>query len=356
MRTPFVVFSLPRSRSAWLSRFLTYGEWSCGHEELRHMRSLDDVRAWFSQPCTGTAETAGAPWWRMLERFAPEARVLVVRRPAAEVVESLLKVPGCAFDREALARHIVRLDRKLDQIEARLQNVMSVAFAELDQEAVCAKAFEHCLPYPHDHDHWAKWSGQNVQCDLRAMIRYVDAYRDPLERLAQQAKQQTIAAMSRRRSAETAGVTIQLESLESWLKDGHALFEEHCTQVGEAPGDWKTKNFPLMLRLEMAGVLQIMTARSNGRMFGYLMTLITPSLASADTTAAYHTTFFASRDMPGLGMKLQRAALSQLKERGVDEVFMQAGLRGSGERISAIYKRLGAENNGQMFRLNLKEA
>ncbi len=28
---PFVVFGLPRSRTAWLSRFLTYGDWVCGH-------------------------------------------------------------------------------------------------------------------------------------------------------------------------------------------------------------------------------------------------------------------------------------------------------------------------------------
>jgi hypothetical protein len=353
---PFVVLCLPRSRSAWLSRFLTYGDWVCGHEELRHMRSLDDVRAWFSQPCIGTAETAGAPWWRMLERFAPGARVLVVRRPVAEVVESLMRLDGCTFDRERLSRHMEKLDRKLDQIKARVPGVLSVNFADLEQETVCAEVFEHCLGLPHDHGHWAKWNAQNVQCDMRAMMRYFEAYRPALEKLAQQAKQQTIAAMARRQSLDLSGVTFQAEPLDAWIRDGRPLFEEHLVQVGEAPGDWRCKNIPLMQRLENAGVLQIMTARCNGRMFGYLMTLITPSLASETTTSAFNTTFFASPDFPGLGLKLQRAALAALKERGVDEVFMQAGLRGSGERIASIYKRLGAENNGQMFRLEMTEA
>lgn len=352
----FIVYSLPRSRSAWFSRFLTYGQWVCGHEELRHMRSLDDVRAWCSQPCIGSAETAAAPWWRMLDRFAPRARVLVVRRPVAEVVESLMRLPGCTFDRERLTEAMWRQDRKLDQIAARAANVLSVDFHDLDKEEVCAAAFEHCLQYPHDHDHWARWAPLNVQCDMRAMMRHFEAYRPALERLAQQAKQQTIAAMARRRPVEADGLTFQVEPLEAWQRDGQALFAEHLVQVGETPGDWRCKNWPLMARLEEAGVLQVMTARSNGRMFGYLMTLVTPSLASEDTTSAFNTTFFASPDFPGLGMKLQRAAVKALRERGVDEVFMQAGLRGSGERIGAIYKRLGAENNGQMFRLNLTEA
>ena len=131
---PFVVFYLPRSRSAWLSQFLTYGEWVCGHEELRHMRSIDDVQAWFSQPNIGTAETAGAPWWRLLDKFAPNARVLVVRRPRDEVAKSLMKIAGTQFDRAGLDALLLKLDRSLDQIEARLPNVLSVSFDSLNEE------------------------------------------------------------------------------------------------------------------------------------------------------------------------------------------------------------------------------
>ena len=89
-------------------------------------------------------------------------------------------------------------------------------------------------------------------------------------------------------------------------------------------------------------------------MFGYLMTLITPSLTSESVTAAVNTTFYASPDAPGLGLKLQRETMRTLKARGVDHVFMQAGTRGSGPRIASMFKRRGAVDDGQMFRLQLE--
>ncbi len=91
-------------------------------------------------------------------------------------------------------------------------------------------------------------------------------------------------------------------------------------------------------------------------MFGYLMTLVTPSLTSEGITSASNLTFFASPDAsPGLGMKMQRAALAALKERGVDDVFWECGSRGSGPRLSTMYRRLGATEHGQTFRLQLTE-
>jgi hypothetical protein len=353
---PFVVFSLPRSRSAWLSRFLTYGEWMCGHEELRHMRSLDDVQAWFSQPNIGTAETAGAPWWRLLERFAPNARVLVVRRPRNEVAESLINIPGTQFDRTALDSILLKLDRSLDQIEARLPNVLSVSFDSLNEEDTCAAVFEHCLQQPHDLDHYARLAPVNIQINMPALMRHYAAYAPAMEKLASIAKHETIAAFAPEVNEPPEGITFQTEDFDSWVQDADKLFDEHLVQVGETPGNWQNKNLPLMRGLDNVGAMQIMTARCNGRMFGYLMTLISPSLVSPDILSATNTTFFASPEFPGLGLKLQREAIKELKNKGVDELFFEAGKRGSGPRISMLYKRLGAQDHGSAYRLQLKEA
>lgn len=350
---PFVIFALPRSRTAWLSRFLTYGDWTCGHEELRHVRSLDDVAAWFAQPCTGTIETAGAAWWRML---APGVKVVTIRRPVAEVVDSLMRIPGCRFDRDALTRNMTRLDAKLDQIEARIPGVLSVRFSDLADEATCARVFEHCLPYAHDNDRWAALAPINVQIDMRALIRYCQAYAPALDRVAALAKQKSLATMALQRSADTDGVTIQCEDFDTWRRDGEALFKNHCLTVGEVPDQWERKNIPLMAKLYEAGAMQIMTARCNGRMFGYLMTLISPSLVSEGIVTGTNATFFADDQFPGLGMKLQRAALAELKKRGVTEVFWEAGQRGSGPRLGTMYRRLGGVAHGQTYRLELSEA
>jgi hypothetical protein len=353
---PFVVFSLPRSRSAWLSRFLTYGEWMCGHEELRHMRSLDDVQAWFSQPNIGTAETAGAPWWRLLDRFAPDARVLVVRRPRNEVAESLMNIPGTQFDRAALDSILLKLDRSLDQIEARLPNVLSASFDSLNEEDTCAAVFEHCLQQPHDLDHYARLAPVNIQINMPALMRHYAAYAPAMEKLALIAKHETIAAFAPEVNEPPEGITFQTEDFDSWVQDADKLFDEHLVQVGETPGNWQNKNLPLMRGLDNVGAMQIMTARCNGRMFGYLMTLISPSLVSPDILSATNTTFFASPEFPGLGLKLQREAIKELKNKGVDELFFEAGKRGSGPRISMLYKRLGAQDHGSAYRLQLKEA
>lgn len=355
MPDPFVILSLPRSRSAWLSRFLTYGDWVCGHEELRHWRSVDDARTWLGQPCVGTAETAGAPWWRLLGSVAPGARVVVVRRPVHEVLESLALRPGLSFDLPKLKRTLTQLDHKLGQIEKRLPGVVSVRFGDLDREDVCAALFEHCLPYRHDSARWKALDATNVQINLPALFRYYAAFQPSLEKFAKVAKHQTIAQMRPEEGPLPEGLTIQVEDFETWRSGGRPLFEEHCVLVGEAPDEWERKNIPLMRVLDAGGAMQITTARCNGRMFGYLVTLISPSLAETGLLTGTNTTFYASPQFPGLGMKLQRAAVEALKARGVARLYGQAGVRGSGRRIGAIYRRLGAESDGEVFCLDLRE-
>jgi hypothetical protein len=267
-----------------------------------------------------------------------------------------MKIAGTQFDRAGLDALLLKLDRSLDQIEARLPNVLSVSFDSLNEEDTCAAVFEHCLQQPHDLDHYARMAPVNIQINVPAMMRHYEAYAPAMEKLASVAKHQTITALAPKVNEPPEGVTFQTEDFDSWVRDADSLFDEHLIQVGETPGNWQNKNLPLMRALDGVGAMQIMTARCNGRMFGYLMTLISPSLTSPDILSATNTTFFASPEFPGLGLKLQREAIKELKNKGVDEVFFEAGKRGSGPRISMLYKRLGAQDHGSAYRLQLKEA
>lgn len=351
----FVVLSLPRSRSAWLSRFLTYGDWYCGHEEIRHLRSIDDIKLWFEQPNVGTAETAGAPWWRTLLDYAPDVKVVVVRRPVEDVFDSLMAIPGTSFDPAVLLPLLYKMNCKLNQIEARLPNVMSVNFADLAEEATCARIFEYCLPYKHDPAHWAALAPVNIQINMAATMRYMQAYKPALDKMAKMVKQKTLSDMAVREPVDPAGIAFQTEPFDVWLRDARPLIENHLMIVNEDPENWKGKNLTLMQQLDDIGAMHIMTARCNGKIFGYLMTLLSPSLVSDKLKSATNTTFYASPDVPGLGMKLQRAALKSLKDRGINEVFMEAGKRGSGPRLSVLYERLGAQEHGTAYRLELAE-
>jgi GNAT superfamily N-acetyltransferase len=276
---------------------------------------------------------------------------VVVRRPVAEVVESLT---AFGFDPALTGPSMRRLDAKLDQVVKRT-GALEVTFDALNEEATCRAVWEHCLPYPFDHAHWQRLAGENVQCDMLALVRYAVAFREQLGKLTAQARHAEIRELTTRKPVEPAGITFQTEDCETWRRDGRKLFEDHCMVVGEDPREWETKNWPLFKAIEDAGAMQITTARSNGRMFGYLMTLVAPSLVSDKTLSATHTTFYADPSFPGLGMKLQREALARLKARGVDEVVWEAGNRGDGPRLGTMYRRLGATEHGRTYRLELTE-
>jgi GNAT superfamily N-acetyltransferase len=352
---PFVIFALPRSRTAWLARFLTYGAWECGHDEIRHCRSLDDVKAWLGQPCVGSVETACAPFWRLLPALAPDARVVVVRRPVHEVVDSLMQLQLGCFDLALLTTAMWRLDRKLEQIERRVPGVLSVAYADLEHEATCARVFGHCLALPHDPTWWSGWAPINIQINMVHCLRYFTAHAPQLSKLAKTAAHRIVSAM-RPEKGEFDGVTFQVEPFSQFYRDAEPLFREHLVQTEQAPDDHARKNLPLLQLLDDVGMMQCLTARANGRMFGYLMTLVAPSMDSPDVIQGEHHLFFASPAIRGLGMRLQRAALEMLRQRGVHEVIMRAGHRGSGPRLGTFYRRLGAEPFGQMYRLQLEDA
>jgi hypothetical protein len=136
------------------------------------------------------------------------------------------------------------------------------------------------------------------------------AYGPRLANLAKTAKSVTLAGMQPR--AETfplEGVTIQVETVDSLIEGGQHLFVEHLLVVGESPDSWRSKNHQLMREAEKIGALRVFTARSNGRMFGYLMQHIAPSLQTSGVQTAVHGLFYASPLIPGLGRRLQRAAV-----------------------------------------------
>lgn len=351
--TGFVILALPRSRTAWLARFLSYRDWHCGHEQLRYVRSLDDVRAWLSQPNTGTCETAAAPFWRLLLKYSPDTRIITVRRPVGEVVDSLLKA-GISVDRATLQAGMARYDRKLDQIERRVPGVMSVTFADLAAEETCRRIFETCLPYPHDHQRWVALAGENIQISLSAMVRYVKENYTELDRVA------TIAMCAmlkdlRSRKAASGEVTVREETVDDLARDGREMMERHCLKIGEKPDAWMTRNIPLLRALQQQGFFQVIIGRCNGKVFGYLGTAISPSLENQSWTVAENGMFYAAEEVPGLGLKMQRAAIRALRSKGVRQLFMRSGLRGDGQRMDVLYRRLGAQDFGKLYCLNLED-
>lgn len=186
MSAPFIVYALPRSRTHWLSYFLSYGDYHCRHEAAQHLRTLEDAKSLLSMDYSGCAETGASPAWRIVQHYRPDIKVLVVRRPIEEVIDSLMRLnlSGIAqYDIDIVEKGMRKLNRYLDQIEAEGTNVLSVTFAELATEDGCRKAFEHCLPYPFDPSWWKIFAPMNLQVNHRALIRYRLAHRAQIDRM-----------------------------------------------------------------------------------------------------------------------------------------------------------------------------
>lgn len=171
---PFIVYTLPRSQSAWAAKFLTYGRWRCGHEQAIFLRHVADIGAYFGQPMTGAVETAAAQAWRIIQHQVPNLTVAVIRRPVDDVVRSMLEIDlGGAFvyDEAKLRKNMEYGDRMLAEVAAQ-PGVLSLTYDDLGGADGCAALFEHCLGQPFDRAWWLEWRDQNVQVNVPDHIRY----------------------------------------------------------------------------------------------------------------------------------------------------------------------------------------
>jgi len=340
----FIIYALPRSRSFWLSKFLTYGDWYCGHDEARHARSLGDIKSWFSQPQTGTVETGAAPFWRLVPKGV---KTVVIHRPVVEVVESLARL---GFDPNAMFPVMAAQARKLEQIAARVPGALQIDYNELAFPGYCKAIFEHCLPYEFDQGWWEFLKDVNLQANIPAMMRYYQAFQPQVEWLRTAAKNAMLADIERRRPHDMEGITFQQENWNTFIQDAQDLLEVHSTAAGSGT-NFRTKNLALYRMMCQSGLVQIITARCNGRLFGYIMNGTGPSLDNPEDMVAMHLTTFVSKEFPGLGRKLVKAANEILRERGVSEVLYRVGAEQ--KKLDAFYKRLGAEYRGEEYALRL---
>lgn len=204
-KTPFIVYALPRSRTAWLSAFLSYGDWACTHDQAMTLRSIQDARDFFGREETGTVETGVAPGWRLVNVLCPGIREVVIRRPVAEVMESFRAIDVSAvavYDWDRLQRSLVYQDRCLQQIAAR-PGVLVMNSSDLAAAAAGARLFEHCLPYRFDHAWWEDMSRRNIQIDVVEQLRYAFAHRPEIEAFKRECRREmrTLARSAQGRTA-----------------------------------------------------------------------------------------------------------------------------------------------------------
>lgn len=159
---PFMIFGLPRSRTAWLSHYLAYGGARVGHDIAADCNSIDEFLRAFGT-LRGSVETAGMLGWKLVRRAYPRAQLMVVRREPKQVLASLATFGICNVEAEIYMR-----DALLGAIAA--AGAPSFRFEELSDPAVGKAIFETCLGLPFDLDWFESRCALNVQVDMVQQI------------------------------------------------------------------------------------------------------------------------------------------------------------------------------------------
>lgn len=176
----FIIYALPRSRTAWLSYFLSFGKWKCSHDVVIDLHSLAELKEFFATPYVGTVETGAVDGWKTLKRIAPETKVAVIRRPLEEVRSSLAKF-GIYRDDD-----LKRRNEKLDEI-SKENGVLSINYADLTQKETCKELFEHCLQESFSPQWWRMLEKANIQIDMKTRLEKLIKNREGIESLKREA-------------------------------------------------------------------------------------------------------------------------------------------------------------------------
>jgi hypothetical protein len=165
---PFVVFALPRSRTAWMSRYLSYdGRFLVGHDIAARSDSIEGFFRNFDEGLSGTVETGAMMGWRLFRERFPDAPIAVVRRSIEDVKLSLARFGVAPREGDLEARAAV-----LDELEKE-PGVLSVTFRDLCEARNRRRVFEHCLGCAWDQEWDARLASVDIQVDFMRELREV---------------------------------------------------------------------------------------------------------------------------------------------------------------------------------------
>lgn len=328
----FIIYALPRSRTTWLSAFLSYGGWTCKHDAAGEMDSLTEIVAWLAQPKRGICETALGFAARSMYRLCQEARVAVVRRDLGSIKESISR-QSFTMPQGWAERAAAELDRA-----AAIPGALAISYEELGTEAGAAAIFEHCLQRPFDREWWTQLAGRRIETDF-AMAVQTGRNRAGI-----------FADMIAEADRVMEMPTVQNEPWDSFFADAKPLFAEHYAEAGPMERLEYNPNFGLAARAYKLGMLQITTARAHGRLVGYLLCQVEQHLEDQGTLRGIQIPFFIRRAYRGpLALKMHRFMRQSLAARGVKVLTVRSGIRAAGLRQDALFRFLRAKPDGHMF-------
>jgi hypothetical protein len=127
----FFICALPRSRTAWLANFLSYNASHCFHEPFNEY-AIEDLTGLFQstgKAHVGISDSLNCLIIELLLEVFPEAKLVLVRRPAGEVKKSLAQI---GFPAPIL---VERMNQALNEIEQKY-NPLVVSYHNFDPAGI----------------------------------------------------------------------------------------------------------------------------------------------------------------------------------------------------------------------------
>lgn len=152
---------------------------------------------------------------------------------------------------------------------------------------------------------------------------------------------------------------LKVERLDTFWPDADSLMAAHWAEVGHQHNRPYKFALEQAKKIDAAGVSVICTGRTiNGEMVGYCIFYLSENIVSEGSLCATQCGWFVDRAWRslGVGLKLFRFAIEELKRRGVRDVYPHywVGREDSGI-IGEWFKKLGAEPMENVFHLRLGE-
>lgn len=167
----FIVFTLPRSRSAWLSHLL-----ACGHDTALDSSSTADFLNRVDQK-GGTVETGAIIGAKVIREMRPDIKMAVIKRSASEVLSSLEVCGIVPAKGEIEAR-----GKLLDEL-AETPGVCVLDWAALDSFEECSRLMEFCYGSACPRARFEYYCQFNIQVNMPRRIEKLFATSETMTRI-----------------------------------------------------------------------------------------------------------------------------------------------------------------------------
>lgn len=174
MDNNFFIVGLPRTRTSWVSNFLTYKTSFCFHEAIRLCYKIDDMSLLFEsidEPNVGDADCRIIEFEDDFRRMFPSAKWVYIKRDIKEVIHSLEK----RFEFKESYRDTdfcKNLQKKYDIFEKKY-SPLTFKFDELNTVDVCEAIWDYCIPDSRfNYKRWLQLDVLRIDPEEKKMMEY----------------------------------------------------------------------------------------------------------------------------------------------------------------------------------------